>query len=187
MSTIRFSKVVEAAGKPVVHVLWVDPVKDPILKKAIDAERVMTVRQGLPNGKADYGTVGFEKGASGQILIFPGSLKRFVDQRVTGLKYDLLEWPTVPKSQRADKIVPPKRSAKGKLNQTQIPAVAEPSVVAERPAATVIKFPNPEDDDAGGTTAEIEELKKQVRLAIQALEEGKQVAAFKLLSRIIDS
>jgi hypothetical protein len=187
MSTIRFSKVVEAAGKPVVHVLWVDPVKDPILKKAIDAERVMTVRQGLPNGKADYGTVGFEKGASGQILIFPGSLKRFVDQRVTGLKYDLLEWPTVPKSQQADKIVPPKRSAKGKPNQTPIPAVAEPSVVAERPDATVIKFPNPEDDDAGGTTAEIEELKKQVRLAIQALEEGKHVAAFKLLSRIIDS
>jgi hypothetical protein len=187
MSTIRFSKVVEAAGKPVVHVLWVDPEKDPILKKAIDAERVMTVRQGLPNGKADYGTVGFQKGVSGQILIFPGSLNRFADQRVTGLKYDLLEWPTVPKSQQVDKVVPPKRAAKGRPNQTQAPAVAKPPAVAERSAATVIKFPSPEDDDAGGATAKIDELKKQVRLAIQALEEGKQVAAFKLLSRIIDS
>ena len=187
MSTIRFSKVVEAAGKPVVHVLWVDPEKDPILKKAIAAEKVMTVRQGLPNGKADYGTVGFQKGASGQILIFPGSLKRFADTRVTGVKYDLLEWPTVPKNQRVDKVVSPKRAAKAKPDQSQVPAVAKPSAVAERLAATVIKFPNPEDDDAGGTTAEIEELKKQVRLAIQALEEGKQVAAFKLLSRIIDS
>jgi hypothetical protein len=187
MSTIRFSKVVEAAGKPVVHVLWVDPEKDPILKKAIAAEKVMTVRQGLPNGKADYGTVGFHKGASGQILIFPGSLKRFADTRVTGVKYDLLEWPKVPKSQQVDKVASPKRSAKAKLDQTQVPAVAKPSAIAERLAATVIKFPNPEDDDAGGATAEIEELKKQVRLAIQALEEGKQVAAFKLLSRIIDS
>jgi hypothetical protein len=187
MSTIRFSKVVEAAGKPVVHVLWVDPEKDPILKKAIGAARVMTVRQGLPNGKADYGTVGFRKGVTGQILIFPGSLKRFVDKQVTGLKYDLLEWPTVPKSRQVHKVVPPKRSAKGKPNQPQVSAMAKPPVAAERPAATVIKFPNPEDGDAGETSSEIEELKEQVRLAIQALEEGKHVAAFKLLSRIIDS
>jgi hypothetical protein len=187
MSTIRFSKVVEAAGKPVVHVLWVDPEKDPILKKAIAAEKVMTVRQGLPNGKADYGTVGFQKGVSGQILIFPGSLKRFADTRVTGVKYDLLEWPTIPKSQQVNKVVPPKRSAKGTPNQTQAPAVAKPPAVVERSDATVIKFPNPEDDDASETSSEIEELKKQVRVAIQALEEGKQVAAFKLLSRIIDS
>jgi hypothetical protein len=186
MSTVRFSKVVEAAGKPMVHVLWVDPEKDPVLKKAIETERVMTVRQGLPNGKADYGTVGFEKGVSGQILIFPESLKRFADKQVTGVKYDLFEWPTVPKSQQVRKVVPPKRSAKGKPNRTQAHVVTEPPVVAE-PAATVIKFPNPEDEDASETNPEIEELKKQVRLAIQALEEGKQVAAFKLLSRILDS
>jgi hypothetical protein len=186
MSTIRFSKIVEAAGKPIVHVLWVNPDKDPILKKAIEAERVMTVRQGLPKGKADYGTIGFEKGVSGQILIFPESLKRFADKQVTGVKYDLFEWPTVPKSQQVHKVVPPKRSAKGKPSQNQVRAVAEPPVVAE-PAATVIKFPNMENDEASETNAEIEELKKQVRLAIQALEEGKQVAAFKLLSRIIDS
>jgi hypothetical protein len=186
MSTIRFSKIVEVAGKPIVHVLWVNPEKDPILKKAIEAERVMTVRQGLPNGKADYGTVGFEKGVSGQILIFPESLKRFADKQVTGVKYDLFEWPTIPKSQQVRKVVPPKRSAKGKPNQTQAHAAAEPAVVAE-PAATVIKFPDPEGDDASETNAEVEELKKQVRLAIRALEEGKQVAAFKLLSRIIDN
>jgi hypothetical protein len=187
MSTIRFSKIVEAAGKPIVHVLWVDPEKDPILKKAIREERVMTVHQGLANGKADYGTVGFQKGLSGQILIFPGSLKRFADKRVTGVKYDLLEWPAVPKSQQVQKAVPPKRSAKGKPSPKPVPAEAEPAVLAERPAATVIKFPDPKDDDASEPNAEVEELKQQVRLAIQALEEGKQVAAFKLLKRIIDS
>jgi hypothetical protein len=187
MSTVRFSKVVEAAGKPTVHVLWVSPEKDPILKKAIDGERVMTVHQGLPNGKADFGTVGFEKGVPGQTLIFPKSLKSFADKQVTGVKYDLFEWPTVPKSEQVDKVVPPKRPAKGKPKQTEVPAAAKPSVVAERPAATVIKFPDPEEDHASEPNAEIEELKKQVRLAIQALEEGKQVAAFKLLSRIIES
>jgi hypothetical protein len=192
MSTVRFSKVVEATGKPVVHVLWVSPEKDPVLKKAIDSERVMTVHQGLPKGQADYGTVGFQKGVSGQILIFPGSLERFADKRVTGVKYDLLEWPAIPKSQQVQKVVPPKRPGKGKPDQTevpaQVPAVAKPSVVAERPAATVIKFPDPEDKDASNDdNTEIEELKKQVRLAIQALEEGRQVAAFKLLSNIIES
>jgi hypothetical protein len=187
MSTIRFSKVVEAAGNPIVHVLWVSPDKDPILKKAIDGERVMTVHQGLPNGKADFGTVGFEKGVSGQTLIFPKSLKGFADKQVTGVKYDLFEWPTVPKNQQVDKVVPPKRPAKGKSKQAEVPAVSKPSVVAERPAATVIKFPDPEDDDVSEPNAEVEELKKQVRLAIQALEDGKQVAAFKLLISIVNS
>jgi hypothetical protein len=25
MGTVRFSKIVEVAGKPIVHVLWIDP------------------------------------------------------------------------------------------------------------------------------------------------------------------
>jgi hypothetical protein len=45
MGTVRFSKVVEAAGKPIVHLLWVDPAKDATLQKAIKAARVMTVYQ----------------------------------------------------------------------------------------------------------------------------------------------
>src|ERR1700674_2631953 len=114
MGAVRFSKIVEAAGNPVVHVLWIDPEQDPILKKAINANRVMTVHQGLPNAKADYGTVGFQKGVSGQILIFPKPLKGFADKRVTGVKYDLLEWPTVPKNQQAHRVIPAKRSAKDK-------------------------------------------------------------------------
>lgn len=49
----------------------------------------------------------------------------------------------------------------------------------------LVKFPNPEDED--GPTTDVEEIKRQVRLAIKALEEGKQVAAFNLLKRIVDS
>jgi hypothetical protein len=187
MGMVRFSKIVEAVGRPVVHVLWIDPEKDPILKEAIKGQRVMTVHQGFTHGKADYGTVGFEKGVSGQILIFPKSLKRFADRRVTGVKYDLLEWPTVSKSQQAPKVIPTKRSARGKPQDTKVHPTAEPSVVEENAAASVVKFPNPEDDGADVPTENIEEIKKRVRLAIKALEEGKQVAAFDLLKRIVDS
>jgi hypothetical protein len=185
MGTVRFSKIVEAAGRPVVHVLWIDPDKDPILKKAIDAKRVMTVHQGLTRAKADYGTVGFQKGVAAQILIFPKTLKRFADMRVTGLKYDLLDSATVPKGQPAQKIVPVKRVAKGQPREDEVQATAERSVVEENAATTVVKFPNPEDD-ADGPTVDVEEIKKQVRRAMKALEEGKQVAAFNLLKRIVD-
>jgi hypothetical protein len=186
MGTVRFSKIVETAGKPVVHVLWVDPAKDPVLKKAINADRVMLVHQQLPKAKADYGTVGFQKGVSGQILIFPKSLKAFADQRVTGVKYDLLEWATVPKSQQAHRVIPAKRSAKDKPQGTKIHASVERSAAEESAAGMVVKFPNPQDADVDDPSAELEEIKNQVRLAMNALEEGKQVAAFNLLKRIID-
>jgi hypothetical protein len=186
MGTIRFAKIVEAAGRPVVHVLWIDPDRDPILKKAIDAQRVMTVHQGLTKAKADYGTVGFQKGVSGQILIFPKSLKRFADTRVTGVKYDLLDLATVPKGQQAPKIVPAKRVTKDNPRETKVQARAERAAVAENAVATVVKFPDPAKDDADGPAVDVEEIKKQVRLAMNALEEGKQVAAFNLLKRIVD-
>jgi hypothetical protein len=187
METVRFSKIVEAAGRPLVHVLWIDPDKDPILKKAVNAKRVMTVHQGLTHGKADYGTVGFQKGVSGQILIFPKSLKHFADRRVTGVKYDLLDATTVPKGQPTPKIVPAKRVTKGQARETKVQATTpERSVGEENAAATVVKFPEPEEDDADGPTVEVEEIKEQVILAMKALEEGKQVAAFNLLKRIVD-
>jgi hypothetical protein len=169
------------------------PDKDPILKKAINAKKVMTVHQGLTTGKADYGTVGFQKGVATQILIFPKSLERFADVRVTGVKYDLLDSASVPKGQEAPKIVPAKRVAKGKRQEGRRPeikirATPERSPVEENTAATVVKFPNPAEDDANAPTAafEGEEIIKQVRLAMDALEEGKQVAAFNLLKRIVD-
>jgi hypothetical protein len=188
METVRFSKIVEAAGRPVVHVLWIDPDKDPILKKAVNAKRVMTVHQGLTKAKADYGTVGFQKGVAGQILIFPKSLKRFADSRVTGVKYDLLDSVTPPKGQEAPKIVPTKRVAKGKPQETKIEPTPERSAAEENRAATVVKFPDPAEDDPNGPAEAVdgEEIIKQVRLAMKALEEGKQVAAFNLLKRIVD-
>ncbi len=116
-ATVRFSKLVESAGKPSVHLLWVDPAKDSVLQKAIHANRVLTVRQRPADTKADYGTVGFEKGVSGQILIFPKSIKHFADKRVIGVKYDLLEWPGVPKTQEPHQARMVVRSANRKPNE----------------------------------------------------------------------
>ena len=106
METVRFSKVVQASGKPIIHLLWTDPAKDAILKKAIKVARVMTLHQRSATTRTDYGTIGFEKGVPGQILIFPKSLRRFVGKRVIGVRYDLLEWPDVPNSLQADKPLP---------------------------------------------------------------------------------
>jgi hypothetical protein len=89
MKTVRFSIVLEACGKPEVHLLLVEPEKDKPLSNAIRSNRVMTVYQG---GKGtDYARVGFEEGKSHQYLIFPKPLGAFADQQIVGLKYDLLE------------------------------------------------------------------------------------------------
>jgi hypothetical protein len=186
MATVRFSKIVETAGKPIVHLLWMDPAKDLVLQKAIQANRVMTVHQGQIGAKADFGTIGFQKGVSGQILIFPKSLKPFADKQVVGVKYNLLEWPAVPKNQQARKVIPAKHPAKAKPENTKTSATAKQAGLAENAGAQVVKFPNPKDDHEDGPATDVEELKNQVRLAMKVLEEGKQVAAFNLLKRIVD-
>ncbi len=189
-AAVRFSKLVEAAGKPTVHLLWMDPAKDTVLQKAIKANRVLTVHQRPGATKADYGTVGFEKNVSGQILMFPKSLKQFADKRVVGVKYDLLEWPEVPKDQEAPKVRPPKSPANAKPQKAKLPAVTPKRNAAEEMApARVLKFPNPkdEDEDEEESKVDVEDIKDQVRHAMKALEEGKQVAAFNLLKRIIGS
>ena len=185
-ATVRFSKVVEATGKPSVHLLWVEPAKDAILQKAISTNRVMTIVQRPADAKTDYGTVGFQKIASGQILIFPKSLKQFSDQRVIGVKYDLLEWPTIPKNQQAPRVRLAKRPEGRKMKNSDLPA-APAKELRELPAARVVKFPDPGPEDEKEVHADIEEIKDQVRRAMKVLEEGKQVAAFNLLKRIVDS
>ena len=107
MGTVRFSKIVETAGKPSVHLLWMEPAKDRVLQKAMNANRVMTVHQDPVDKRTDFGVVGFQKGIPGQILIFPRSLERFAGKRVVGVKYDLLESPAVPRKQQAGRFVNP--------------------------------------------------------------------------------
>lgn len=93
--TVRFTRVVERSGEPHVHTLWLPPDKDPEFKRALAANRVMTVEQNV--GKPDVGVVGFDDDSAqgGQFLIFPKSLKTFGGARVIGIKFDLIAQPKV--------------------------------------------------------------------------------------------
>jgi hypothetical protein len=176
VKTARFATIVQSAGKPQTHLLFVEPSKDAALQKAVKAGRVMTVYQENVGTKADRGKVGFEPGANRQFLVFPKSLKRFAGAGVVGIKYDLLEEPTIPKSQRAivrAPLKPKKPKAKPKHERVENKPAAASKVVAFKPA----------DDEE--ESEDVSEIKHQVRHAMDLLEQGKQVAAFNLLKRIV--
>ena len=178
MASVRFSKVVQVAGKPDVHLLWVDPADDSVLKRAEKANRVVTLHQETVGNKTDYGTVGFQKGAAGQVLIFPKSVKAFAGKRIVGVKYDLLEAAPIPKSKQAAPPQPPaKKVAKAKSVEKSKPGPAK----KKKEPSKVIPFPNDKPESDG---KEIEVIKTKVRKAMKALEAGKQVAAFNLLKEI---
>jgi hypothetical protein len=59
---VRFSQLLKSSGKPYAATLWTDPAKDPAFKKAIDEDRIVTVRNVNVGAKKDRGIVGFLKG-----------------------------------------------------------------------------------------------------------------------------
>lgn len=217
MSTVRFAKVVEASGKPDIHLLLIDPAKDKTLQAAIKTDRVMTLHQ--QSGGTDHGVVGFEQGRSRQFLVFPKPLKPFLGQRIVGIKYELLEDAPAPKKETPKKeaIEPtaeepsePASTKKGiesaKRTEQQIPTLipkpgsAKPANKTpdekkldqplEKPASEdkVVKFHPPEPEKQPVPESdEIKEIKRRVRAAMEALEEGKQVAAFNLLKNILEA
>src|SRR5215469_13596519 len=101
MSTVRFSKVLEACGKPDIHLLLIDPAKDKTLQAAIKSDRVMTLYQ--QSGGTDHGVVGFEQGRSRQVLVFPKPLKPFSRQRKVRIKYEPHEQTPTPKKEPVKK------------------------------------------------------------------------------------
>jgi mannose-6-phosphate isomerase-like protein (cupin superfamily) len=143
MKTVRFSDVLNQAGEPDVHLLWIDPDKDKSLQKAVRECRVMTLHQ-FQGGKSDYAVVGFEKGVPGQVLIFPKSLKPFEGRKVIAIKYDLLRSSStvgpepVPPKKRAPVKNREKESGKKKADQpasgkiTQFPKESQPEEKEER-------------------------------------------------------
>jgi hypothetical protein len=217
MDTVRFAKIVESCGKPDTHLLLIDPAKDKGLQAAIKSNRVMTVHQQSGGTKTDYGTIGFEQGASRQFLLFPKTLKPFADKRVIGIKYDLLESVPVlekegqPKpvadqsrkppaktlsqtgdkapnqiSDKALKVIP--KSEVGKKTETAKIDASSTEGKKKAPSEKLVEFPKPgASAEVSDHREELEELKRQVREAMDLLEQGKQVAAFNLLKRIVDA
>ena len=178
MKTERFAAIVEAAGKPVTHLLLISPEKDKTLQAAIKTRRVMTVHQNLSGNKADYGDVGFEPGAGRQYLIFPKSLSKYQGSRIVAIKYELFE-----DGMSTKRVEPPKPAKKEQLPKPTKEKVQRP----EAPPEKVVHFAKPEPPPEPDEESEaLQEIKNQVRHAMEALEQGKQIAAFNLLKRIVD-
>jgi hypothetical protein len=218
VSTVRFSKVLEACGKPDIHLLLIDPAKDKTLQAAIKSDRVMTLYQ--QSVGTDHGVVGFEQGRSRQFLVFPKPLKPFLGQRIVGIKYELLEDAPAPKKEATKKeSVKPsdkpagepaaakKRPESAKQADRQVPTLlskpgsAKPAEKApaeekkldqepEKPVSgdNVVKFQPPEPEkQSPAESDEVKAIKRQVRAAMEALEQGKQVVAFNVLKGILET
>jgi hypothetical protein len=105
MKTIRFATVVEKAGKPEAYTLWQDPEKDQDFQKALSDDRVMTI---IPaTTKADVASVGYVKQPNALYLIFPRPVTAFKENRIVGIKEDLLA-PPKPKGEVV-KVSEPKK------------------------------------------------------------------------------
>lgn len=164
---IRFTQVVESAGKPDPHLVFAEPSKDRELQNAIKAHRVMTVYQTTTGHAADHAKVGFDPGPSRQYLIFPKSLARFAKEKVIGIKYDLLDsGPSQPSRRRAKP--PKKRPARRKARKPD----------------NIVYFPKAEPAETA-ESEEVSEMKAQIRRAMKELEKGREVAAFNLLKEIV--
>jgi hypothetical protein len=135
VSTVRFAKVIEACGKPDIHLLLIDPAKDKTLQAAIKSDRVMTIYQ--QSGETDHGIVGFEQGRSRQFLVFSKSLKAFAGQRIVGIKYDLLEDAPVPEKEPAKKELVKQKDEEG-FKPALAGKTSAPSKRADRQVPTVV-------------------------------------------------
>ena len=85
----RFAAVVEVCGAPQVYIPWQSPKKDRRLQAQIRQARIMTIQK--TGSRSDFGCVGLIERKGAQYLIFPKSLKRFADQRIVGIKWELVK------------------------------------------------------------------------------------------------
>ena len=88
VKTARFAAVVEACGVPQVHIPWQSPKEDRRLQTQIRHARMMTIQRS--ESGSDFGCVGLIERKGARYLVFPKSLKRFADQRIVGIKWELV-------------------------------------------------------------------------------------------------
>ena len=89
VKTARFAQVVEKAGKPEVYTLWQKPAQDRHLQSEIKNNRVMTIKHS--ESGSEFGVVGFKEQKGASYLTFPKSLKRFENERIVGINWDLVK------------------------------------------------------------------------------------------------
>jgi hypothetical protein len=159
VKTVRFSQVVETAGKPEVYLLFAED--DPEFEKALKQDRIITLVE--RGSSPPFGLVGREAGQHGQLLLFPRPLKKFAGARIVG-------------------TTAARRPEAG--SETAGRARQENSAGARRQTggAQVIAFAR---EPASPEVARVEKLKEEARRALQALEQGETRAASRHLLRLL--
>jgi hypothetical protein len=89
VKTARFAQVVDQCGRPEVYTLWQKPAQDRHLQSRIKNNRVMTIQKG--ESGSEFGLVGFKAHKGASYLVFPKSLKRFENNRIVGINWDLVK------------------------------------------------------------------------------------------------
>jgi hypothetical protein len=87
--TKRFADVVAEAGKSEPYTLWQKPAQDRHLQSEIKNHRVMTILK--TDTGTEFGMVGFKEQKGASYLVFPKSLKRFGNNRIVGINWDLVK------------------------------------------------------------------------------------------------
>ena len=178
MKTVRFASLVQQSGHPEVYLLLTDPRHDQDFQRALKARRVLSVHR----DKTDFATPGYTAGPQSQVLVFPKPLKIPDEVRVVGIHYDLLKEAPLEKAGPT-----PKKKHAAKLHPKEAPTLpAKPAIAKKPPADKVISFPKPAKEETEEEPESVTELKAGIRKALKALEDGKQVAAFNLLQRLVD-
>lgn len=215
-ATVRFLKVVEAAGKPQLHTLWGSPTSDAEFQKAVKAQRVMTIRQENVGTKKDFGLIGFSPEGRAQFLVFPRSLKPFQGRRVVGINYDLFAPPAAPgaawkvdasKEKRSRTALKIKTATSSKT--TKIPAASEareetppkenptddapdptppPPLPKEKRVQKVETAPSPRITPKKNPASEWNRaaVLKELKSAMKELEAGKAVLVFRRLEQLVN-
>ena len=86
--TTRFTDVVAATGAPEIYTLWQKPSADRHFQSMIKNHRVMTIT--ATDSGTEFGIGGFKEKKGARYLVFPKSLKRFENDQIVGLKWDLV-------------------------------------------------------------------------------------------------
>lgn len=175
MKFVRFSQVVAKCGRPETLLLLMDPKKDRALQAAVKAQRVMTLMQSPVRTKTDWGEPGFHPGSQRQYLLFPKSLAAYAGKAIIGIKYELL---SEALAQRHHAPPPATKPARKAASHPKLLKAAKPSPATPKE--------NKKDEKKTAEAPEVTSLKRQVKKAMQAMEKGRQMAAFNLLQKIVD-
>jgi hypothetical protein len=141
-------------------------LSDDASEEAPSGERTMATRSAKSEASADVRTTA-NRGRSRNKADKPGD-----------------EQPNAAPKSLADVLA---KSTGATTSKKKPSAAVQPQDKKSAPAEKVVEFPKPEpNQQRSDRNDEVEELKRRVREAIEVLEQGKQVAAYNLLKRIVE-